>query len=104
MKSAEAFPEYQGDAENIQFLTRTEHQDAHGGSFHNPTNGYYDSTTHITKDLCENKYKPCEIIELSDPIASLNHIVNDVVKDNELSLSKVVDIKGFTKGRWRDRQ
>ena len=30
MKSAEKYPEYQGDSGNIQFLTRAEHLEAHG--------------------------------------------------------------------------
>lgn len=68
MKSAEAHPEFQGDADNIQFLTRAEHQDAHGGSFRNPTNGYYDFSTGVTKDFGDNIYSPCEIIELSNPV------------------------------------
>lgn len=70
MKSAEAFPEYQGNnASNIQFLSRDEHQDAHGGSFRNPTNGYYNPVTKDTTDFGNSKYEPCEIIELSNPIS-----------------------------------
>ena len=42
MKSAEAYPDYQEDPDNIQFLDRKEHQDAHEGSFRNETNGYLD--------------------------------------------------------------
>lgn len=72
MKSAEAYPEYQGDPENIQFLSRAEHFDAHGGNFQNPTNGYYDPETGETKDFGENKYEPCEVKELSAPIAQKN--------------------------------
>ena len=89
MKSAEAFPEYQGDAGNIQFLTRMEHQDAHGGSFRNPTNGYYDPTIRVTREFCENKYEPCEIIKLSEPIVNTSVIVSDVA---ELSPSKDMDV------------
>lgn len=37
MKSAEKYPDYQGDAGNIEFLTRAEHKEAHGGDFHTPT-------------------------------------------------------------------
>ena len=33
MRSAEVHPECQGDPKNIQFLTRAEHLDAHGGSW-----------------------------------------------------------------------
>ena len=41
MKSAAEYPEYQGDPDNIQFLTRDEHLAAHKGSWQNPTNWYY---------------------------------------------------------------
>lgn len=71
MKSAECHPEYQGDAGNIQFLTRTEHRDAHGGNFQNPTNGYYNPVTRVTTDFGDRPYIPCAIIDLSHPIAPL---------------------------------
>ena len=45
MKSAEKYPEYQGDAKNIQFLTDKEHLVAHKGNYRNPTNWYYNSQT-----------------------------------------------------------
>ena len=69
MKSAEAYPEYQGDAENIQFLSISEHSTAHNnGNFTIPTNGYFDPITGETKDFSSNKYEPCKIIGLSTPI------------------------------------
>ncbi len=40
MKSVEAYPELQGDADNIQLLSRDEHTLAHEGSMRNPTNSY----------------------------------------------------------------
>lgn len=67
MKSAEKYPEFQGDADNIQFLTRTEHRDAHGGDFHNSTNGYYDYNSKKTTDFGDNKYTPCKPILLENP-------------------------------------
>ena len=43
MKCVSQFPAYADDPDNIQFLTEDEHiQGAHQGSYHNPTNGYYD--------------------------------------------------------------
>lgn len=69
MKSAAEYPEYQGDPDNIQFLTRDEHLDAHKGSWKNPTNWYYNPETKEFLDFGENKPTPCEIIKLSDPIA-----------------------------------
>jgi hypothetical protein len=61
MKSAEAYPEYQGDAGNIQFLSRSEHSSAHDGNFQNPTNGYFNPNTGKTNEFGLNKYEPCEI-------------------------------------------
>lgn len=71
MKSAEAYPEYQGNSENIQFLSRTEHTLAHGG-WRKPTNGYYDYTTGMTYDFDEDGFTPCKIIELSNPIITID--------------------------------
>ena len=70
MKSAEAYPEYQGDPENIQFLTREEHFQAHDCFFQNPTNGYYDPQTGETEDFGENRYEPCKEVSLSEPAYS----------------------------------
>ncbi|MEK4936671.1 hypothetical protein BW425_08120 [Bacillus pseudomycoides] len=46
MKSANEYPDFAGEPDNIQFLKGrnmdvNEHLDAHSGSYHNPTNGYY---------------------------------------------------------------
>lgn len=70
MKSAEAYPEYQGDADNIQFLSREEHQNAHGGCFQNPTNGFFDPVTGTTEDFGNNSYQACKVIDLSNPVTS----------------------------------
>ena len=69
MKSVEKFPEYQGEAKNIQFLSKTEHLSAHNGNYHNHTNGYYNPLTGKTKDFGLNQYEPCKIIELSEPVS-----------------------------------
>lgn len=76
MKSAEMFPEYQGDFENIQFLTRSEHFLAHNRNFQNPTNGFFNPRTGETKDFGSNKYIPCEIIKLSEPVYIKNKAEN----------------------------
>lgn len=68
MRSAEKHPECQGDPQNIQFLTRGEHLEAHGGCWQNPTNGYFDPITKLTRDFGDGPVKPCETITLSDPI------------------------------------
>lgn len=70
MKSAAEYPEYQGDPENIQFLTRNEHLAAHEGSWQNPTNWYYNPETKEFIDFGENKPIPCEAINLSEPVCS----------------------------------
>lgn len=71
MKSAAEYPEYQGDPNNIQFLTREEHLEAHKGSWQNPSNWYYDPVTKEFHDFGEGDIVPCKIIELSDPIVVL---------------------------------
>lgn len=88
MKSAEAYPEYQGDPENIQFLSRSEHLEAHGGNYRNPTNGYFDPITKAIQNFGDNKYQPCEIIKLTDPIAvpaSLDTAEASLKEDKEKS-------------------
>lgn len=71
MKSAEKYPEYQGDPGNIQFLTREEHLAAHRGSWQTSTNWYYDPVTKKFFDFDEDTYIPCKVIKLSNPIASV---------------------------------
>lgn len=68
MKSVSAYPEYQGDPNNIQFLSREEHIKAHFDDVHNPTNGYYNPVTRETMDFGDNPPVPCERIKLSDSI------------------------------------
>lgn len=67
MLSVEAYPEYQGNPDNIQFLTRQEHLDAHDGNWQNPTKWYYNPITK-EKTIFENLEEvKCPIIELSYP-------------------------------------
>ena len=70
MKSAAEYPEYQGDPDNIQFLTREEHLDAHKGSWQNPTNWYYNPETKEFVDFGDSKPIPCEVLSLSEPVQS----------------------------------
>ena len=88
MKSAEAYPEYQGEPENIQLLSQSEHQEAHGGNFRNPTNGYFDPVTKVTFDFGDNKYVPCEIIKLTDPIVKLSSVKQETSKTTEIESEK----------------
>lgn len=71
MRSVEKYPKYQGDPKNIQFLTRSEHLDAHDGSWTNYTNWFYDPKTKKKYDFHDNLIKPCKIIKLSNPIGPL---------------------------------
>ena len=71
MKSAAAYPEYQGNPDNIQFLTYDEHFEAHKGNWNNRTNWYYDPVTKEFHDFGEEELVPCKIIELSDSIVMI---------------------------------
>lgn len=68
MKSVEKYPEYQGDPENIQLLTRAEHLEAHDGNWRNPTNWYFNPVTKEKTDFGDGKFILCEIIQLAEPV------------------------------------
>ena len=70
MKSAEKYPEYQGNPGNIQFLTRTEHLEAHDGNWQNPTNWYYNPITKKKIDFGDGPFIPCEIVQLRESIVT----------------------------------
>ena len=61
MQNAVNHPEYQGEPENIQFLTHDEHFAAHNFNWQNPTNGYYDYISGKTLDFGNRKYVITEI-------------------------------------------
>ena len=71
MKSAEMYPEYQGDLGNIQFLTRAEHLEAHNGNWRNPTNWYFNPVTKEKFDFGDGPFIPCEIIQLQEPVVTV---------------------------------
>lgn len=73
MKSAEMYPEYQGEPGNIQFLTRAEHLEAHDGSWLNPTNWCFDPVTKGKLDFGDGPFIPCKIIQLPEPIISITN-------------------------------
>lgn len=68
MKSAAEYPEYQGNPDNIQFLTKDEHLEAHKGSWQNPTNWYYDPVTKEFIEFGDIELIPCKVIQLSEPV------------------------------------
>lgn len=73
MKSAEMYPEYQGEPGNIQFLTRTEHLEAHNGNWRNPTNWYFNPVTKEKFNFGDGPFIPCEIIRLQEPVVTVPH-------------------------------
>jgi len=85
MKSVEKYPEFQGEPENIQFLTRQEHLEAHHGNWKSSTNWRYNPVTKEYLDFGEEKYIPCPVIELSNPIVKIPDIIADSSKNDELS-------------------
>ena len=74
MKSAEMYPEYQGDPGNIQFLTRAEHLEAHNGNWKNPTNWYFNPVTKEKIDFGDGPFIPCEIIDLPEPVIPVSDV------------------------------
>lgn len=81
MKSAEQYPQYQEDAGNIQFLTRSEHLEAHKGKWQTQTNWYYDPVAKKIIDFGENPYKSCEIIQLSMPEYKISSNLEKIKKN-----------------------
>jgi hypothetical protein len=76
MKSAEEYPEYQGQASNIQALTRNEHLTAHNGNWTNATNWFYDPATGEKTMFGDSEPTKPEPIDLSDPyIADSNKMI-----------------------------
>ncbi len=91
MKSVEAYPQYQGDPENIQFLNRAEHKAAHFGDFHTPTNGFYDPVTGETIDFGDGPYMPCKVITLENPI--ILHHTDDIKCTNADTIDQETSVK-----------
>lgn len=89
MKSAEKFPEYQGDCGNIQFLTREEHLEAHDGNWRNFTNWYFDPKTKTKTDFVDGPFIPCEIIELNSSILKIETNESSTKRPENLSESDI---------------
>lgn len=68
MKCVSAYPEYLDDPRNIQFLSREEHLAAHGGSWMNQTNGYYDPVLKTMSDFGAGPPQPCAEMPLTNPL------------------------------------
>lgn len=92
MKSVEKYPEYQGNPDNIQFLTKTEHLEAHKGNWKKPTNWYYNP---ITKDFhlfSEEGLTPCTVINLSNPIMNTSINENNNEDQSHIDTKDSIDI------------
>lgn len=96
MKSAEMYPEYQGDPGNIQFLTRAEHLEAHNGNWRNPTNWYFNPVTKEKFDFGNGPFIPCEVIHLTEPIMQTSitveqkyEIINPIEKVETEEIPKI---------------
>ena len=83
MKSVGKYPEYQGNPDNIQFLTKDEHLEAHKGSWQNPTNWQYNPDTKEFIIFGEDELIPCSIIELSKPVVTIVPKSNPVMENTE---------------------
>lgn len=93
MKSAAQYPEHQSNPDNIQFLTRKEHLEAHNGSWQNPSNWYYDPIEKQFFDFGDGAPIPCKIIKLSCPIvpATTYDTVSGKVEQAQKELSSGTD-------------
>lgn len=105
MKSVEAYPEYQDDPRNIQFLSREEHLAAHGGSWQNPTNGYYDPASKIMSDFGDGPPQPCAEVTLTNPLFgdALNESRTQPSGSERKAGSRVTDAPAAQTGGFRRR-
>ena len=103
MKSAEQYPEYQGNPGNIQFLTREEHLETHGGSWKNPTNWYFNPVTKEKIDFGDGQFVPCEVISLAEPIIEPSVEKNTVEPSVEPNTTDAVD-KDLNKGPIQEKK
>ncbi|GKU31431.1 teneurin-3 [Clostridium folliculivorans] len=84
MLNVDKFPEHQGNPQNIEFLSRPEHLQAHDGNYQNPTLGYYDYNTGETRLFENGNLEPCIVIELSNPIINISDLPSETVSDKKV--------------------
>lgn len=84
MLNVDKFPEHQGNPQNIEFLSRPEHLQAHDGNYQNPTLGYYDYITGETRLFENGNLEPCIVIELSNPIINISILPSETVSDKKV--------------------
>lgn len=95
MKSAAEYPDFQGNPDNIQFLTKDEHLEAHKGSWQNLTNWYYDPVTKEFTEFGDIELIPCKVIQLSEPVVVIK--TPDIEPKAQEQESKVEKNKGKPK-------
>jgi len=85
MKSVSLYPQYAGDSHNIQFLSEEEHlQGAHGGNYHNLTNGYYDPETQSMNEFGDELGQvPVYDLASYEKIESVDDIRSEYYEDAE---------------------
>ena len=103
MKSAEQYPEYQRNPGNIQFLTREEHLEAHGGSWQNPTNWYFNPITKEKIDFGDGPFVSCEVISLAEPVIEPSVENNTVEPSVEPNTTDAVN-KDLNKGPIQEKK
>ena len=96
MKSVSVYPEYAGDPDNIQFLTRQEHLEAHEGNWNNPTNWYYDPISKQKTIFGDSPPVPCIVINLSEPIINISTVTFD---SSETAKDEVAEESCFSENK-----
>lgn len=66
--SVKDHPEYAADPNNIQFLNKKEHLDAHKGDYKNDPKGHYSPETGRINRYADNKPHPEKVKKLSEPL------------------------------------
>ena len=97
MKSVSRHPEHAGNPQNIQFLNQKEHlYGAHGGSYHNSTDGYYDPETRTMKkfgnrieELPRYKLTQTENKIMENARMNYENMVSQSTKSNNIDLDAV---------------
>lgn len=96
MLNVEKFPEHQGNPQNIEFLSRPEHLQAHDGNYQNPTCGYFDYITGETRFFENGNLEPCIVIELSNPIINID-LPSETVSDKKVVSDEEKVVEGVIK-------
>ena len=99
MKNVKHYPEHQGKWQNIQFLSRKEHRQAHNNNFRNKTNGMYDFKTGKTKDFGNKGYERPSEINLSNKVSANEIAATKSRLSAEKSRNKSISAEKISSGR-----